>query len=201
MSAAPQPEVAVVWAQTPDRVIGRDGTMPWHVPEDLAHFQALTRGHPVVMGRRTWESFPPRSRPLPDRTNIVVSRSMTRTDEAVSGARAAGCLPVPDLDSGLRAAARADGGDLIWVIGGATLYEPALETATRAEVTVIDVAADGDTHAPVLDDDWRLESADPAPGGWHAAADGTRYRFESWYRVPPPTGSDDTSPATQTEGA
>ena len=79
-----EPVIAMIWAQTPGRVIGRDGTMPWHVPEDLAHFRAHTHGHPVIMGRRTWESFPARFRPLPGRTNIVVSRTLTATEEALS---------------------------------------------------------------------------------------------------------------------
>ena len=68
------PVVGMIWAQTVDGVIGRDGTMPWHLPEDLAHFRRTTQGHPVIMGRRTWESFPEKYRPLPGRTNIVVSR-------------------------------------------------------------------------------------------------------------------------------
>ena len=77
-----EPVIAMIWAQNPGRVIGRDGTMPWHVPEDLARFRAHTHGHPVIMGRRTWESFPARFRPLPGRTNIVVSRTLTATEEA-----------------------------------------------------------------------------------------------------------------------
>ena len=84
-----EPVIAMIWAQTPERVIGRDGTMPWHVPEDLAHFRAHTHGHPVIMGRRTWESFPARFRPLPGRTNIVVSRTLTATEEAGAELRAA----------------------------------------------------------------------------------------------------------------
>ena len=66
--------IALIWAQTPTGVIGRDGTLPWHVPEDMAHFRDLTRGHPVIMGRGTWDSLPPRFRPLPDRDNIVLTR-------------------------------------------------------------------------------------------------------------------------------
>ena len=75
---APRQTVGMIWAQTPDRVIGRDGTMPWHLPEDLAHFKEHTLGHPVIMGRRTWESFPERFRPLPGRTNIVITSSPGR---------------------------------------------------------------------------------------------------------------------------
>lgn len=69
-----QPIVGMIWAQTNQGVIGADGGMPWHLPEDMAHFKRVTLGHPVVMGRRTWESFPDKFRPLPERTNIVVTR-------------------------------------------------------------------------------------------------------------------------------
>ena len=183
-SARPRrdPVVAMIWAQTPDRVIGRDGTMPWHVPEDLAHFRRLTQGYPVIMGRRTWESFPTAFRPLPGRTNNVVSRSLTATPEAGRELRAAGAVVVPDFGAGLAAAAEADGLDLVWVIGGATLYEQALDVATRAEITVIASDEDGDTHAPALDERWRLVAADPAPGGWHTSRSGLGHRFERWER-------------------
>ena len=70
--------LGLVWAQARGGVIGKDGGMPWHVPEDLAHFKAVTSGHPVIMGRRTWESFPARFRPLPGRRNIVVTGSPSR---------------------------------------------------------------------------------------------------------------------------
>src|SRR6186997_2452356 len=66
--------LGVVWAQTSTGVIGRDGGMPWRLPEDMRHFTRLTTGHPVIMGRKTWESFPDQYRPLPGRTNIVITR-------------------------------------------------------------------------------------------------------------------------------
>lgn len=175
--------VAMIWAQTPDGVIGADGTMPWSVPEDLARFRAQTHGHPVIMGRRTWESFPERFRPLPGRTNIVVSRTLTATDDAGADLRAAGAAVVPDFGAALAAAAEADGLDLVWVIGGATLYEQALDVATRAEITVIDTDTAGDTWAPALDGRWRLVAADPEPEGWHTSSSGLPYRFETWERA------------------
>ncbi|MCV7631485.1 dihydrofolate reductase [Micrococcus luteus] len=177
-----EPVIAMIWAQTPERVIGRDGTMPWHVPEDLAHFRAHTHGHPVIMGRRTWESFPARFRPLPGRTNIVVSRTLTATEEAGAELRAAGAVVVPDFGAALAAAAEADGCDTVWVIGGATLYEQALDVASRAEVTVIDADVDGDTHAPLLDARWRRTAVDPSPDAWLDSASGPRHRFERWER-------------------
>ena len=75
--------LGAIWAQTDAGIIGRDGDMPWYAPEDLAHFKKVTLGAPVIMGRRTWESFPPRFRPLPGRTNIVISRSVPRRKNAM----------------------------------------------------------------------------------------------------------------------
>ncbi|NUL49249.1 dihydrofolate reductase [Cellulosimicrobium funkei] len=158
----------MIWAQTPDRVIGADGTMPWHLPEDLAHFKEITRGHPVIMGRRTWDSFPEQFRPLPGRTNIVVSRRQ----ETVRSMREAGAVVVPGFQEALEAAGEADGLDLIWVIGGATLYEQALDVATLAEITVIDTDVTGDTHAPALDGQWTRTAVQEHDG----------YRFERWER-------------------
>jgi dihydrofolate reductase len=69
-----RPRIGLIWAQARGGVIGKDGTMPWHLPEDLAHFKRTTLSHPVIMGRKTWESLPPRFRPLPGRANLVVTR-------------------------------------------------------------------------------------------------------------------------------
>jgi len=167
----------MVWAQTPDRVIGADGALPWHVPEDLAHFRELTHGHPVIMGRRTWESFPEKYRPLPGRTNIVVSRRAS-TAEALRGT---GAVVVPGFQEALEAAHEADGLDLVWVIGGATLFEQALDVATLAELTVIETDAEGDTVAPALDGRWTRTAVDPGTGT-HLSRTGLRYRYERWER-------------------
>lgn len=166
--------IGMIWAQTPDRVIGADGSMPWHLPEDLAHFRDRTHGHPVIMGRRTWDSFPEKFRPLPGRTNIVVSRRQQSADAM----RAAGAVVVPGFQEALEAASEADGLDLIWVIGGATLYEQALDVATLAEITVIETDAAGDTYAPALDGQWTRTSLEE-----HRTGSGTGYRFERWERA------------------
>jgi dihydrofolate reductase len=102
------PVIGMIWAQTENGVIGRDGGIPWHVPEDMAHFRATTTGHPVIMGRRTWESFPEKFRPLPDRTNIVLSRS---------GTDLPGAVVVDSLDAALEAAQAGPGAEEIWIIG------------------------------------------------------------------------------------
>lgn len=178
--------VGMIWAQALNGVIGDDGTMPWHVPEDLKHFRAVTVDHPVVMGRRTWESFPEKFRPLPDRTNILVSRTLTM-DEAIAAAQAPGAVVVPDFQTGMNAAVEADGLDQVWVIGGGSIYEQALDVATVVERTVFNLAPDGDTHAPELDESWQKVSSEPA-SGWNVSSTGTEYRFERWERA---EGSDD----------
>jgi dihydrofolate reductase len=167
----------MIWAQSPDRVIGADGTLPWHVPEDLNHFRELTLGHPVIMGRRTWESFPEKFRPLPGRTNIVVSRRRSAAEQM----RQAGAVVVPGFQEALEAAQEADGLDLVWVIGGASLFEQALDVATLAEITVIETDAEGDTFAPELDQRWTRTAVDP-PAGTHPSRTGPGYRYERWER-------------------
>ncbi|MDF2992213.1 MAG: dihydrofolate reductase [Microbacterium sp.] len=160
--------IGLVWAEAHDGVIGADGGMPWHVPEDMEHFRTVTGSSDVVMGRRTWESLPARFRPLPGRRNIVV----TRSDEwAAEGAERAS-----SLDDAL-ALAR---GDEVWVIGGGRLYADAIHRADVLEVTRLDVAVDGDTFAPSVAG-WRRDAVDPAEG-WHASRTGIRYRFETYRR-------------------
>ncbi|MDQ1083503.1 MULTISPECIES: dihydrofolate reductase [Microbacterium] len=158
--------VGLVWAQADGGVIGADGGMPWHVPEDLAHFRQVTGASDVIMGRRTWESLPPRFRPLPGRRNIVVTRS---PDWNADGAE-----PAASLDAAL-ALAR---GDTVWIIGGGRLYAEAVHRADVIELTRLDLAVDGDTYAPAIDG-WERDAADPAEG-WHTSSSGIRYRFETY---------------------
>ncbi|MBB3156522.1 dihydrofolate reductase [Microbacterium proteolyticum] len=157
--------LGLVWAQAHDGVIGADGGMPWHVPEDMAHFRAVTGSSDVIMGRRTWESLPPRFRPLPGRRNIVVTRS---ADWAADGAQRAA-----SLDDALALAT----GDEVWVIGGGRLYAEAILRADVIELTRLDLAVEGDTFAPSLDG-WSTVSGDPADG-WHTSTSGIRYRFDT----------------------
>lgn len=161
--------VGLVWAQAHGGVIGADGGMPWRVPEDLAHFRAVTGESDVIMGRRTWESLPPRFRPLPGRRNIVVTGSDEWTDEGADRASS--------LDDAL---ARA-GGDDVWVIGGGRLYAEAIHRADLVELTRLDLEVVGDTHAPSIDG-WTLVTADPVQG-WHTSRSGIRYRFETYRRA------------------
>ena len=158
--------IGLVWAEARGGVIGADGGMPWHVPEDLAHFKQVTAGAPVIMGRKTWESLPERFRPLPGRRNIVVTRSDDWAHDGVDTAAS--------LDDALRRA-EVDAPDRIWVIGGGGLFREAIGRADRLEVTELDLDVDGDTFAPDRSS-WRPAATDPGEG-WHASRSGIRYRF------------------------
>ena len=127
----------MVWAQARGGVIGADGGLPWHLPEDLALFRRLTTGATVVMGRRTWESLPERFRPLPGRRNVVLTSDRRWVAE---GAHAAGSVDEVLTEHGT-----------CWVIGGGAVYAEFLPHADRLVVTDVDVEVDGDTWAPVVD--------------------------------------------------
>ena len=158
--------LGLIWAQSTSGVIGRDGGIPWRLPEDQARFKELTMGHTVVMGRLTWESLPAKVRPLPGRRNVVVTRQAGRAAE--------GAEVVASLEDALT-------GDDVWVIGGAQIYALALPIATRCEVTEVDIdlrREDDDVVAPVLDETW-LGTA----GEWLTSSSGLRYRFDSYKRT------------------
>jgi len=171
------PLVGLIWAQTTNGVIGKDGGMPWHLPEDLAHFKQTTSGHPVIMGRRTWESFPARYRPLPGRTNIVISRSPQHRAALEAG----GAVVVDSLPLALAEARRHPGAEELWIIGGGEIFRVAEDQANAAVVTVIDIESDGDTFAPPLGPGWVLDGVCP-DAGWDTGANGTRYRIARWSR-------------------
>ncbi|ADG74426.1 Dihydrofolate reductase [Cellulomonas flavigena DSM 20109] len=160
--------IGLVWAQTPEGVIGDAGAIPWHVPEDMAHFREVTAGGTVVMGRATWESLPQRFRPLPGRRNVVLSR-----DAAYD---APGATVLDDLETALHSA------EDVWVIGGGAVYAATLDRADRLEVTVVDLDVPGDTRAPTIGPGWRRASGGPDTP-WLVSRTATRYRFDSWVRV------------------
>ena len=157
----------MVWAQADGGVIGVDGALPWHLPEDLRLFRALTLDSTVVMGRRTWDSLPPRFRPLPGRRNVVLSSTL---DAAQPGAEV-----VRSLDDVLALA-----GDP-WVIGGGALYRALLPHAAEVVVTEVDVVLPGDTWAPALDADWVRGRRLPAEG-WSRSSSGLRFAVSHWTR-------------------
>lgn len=178
MSAA----VGVIWAQTPDRVIGRHGTMPWHVPEDMAYFKTVTAGCPVIMGRKTWESLPERFRPLPGRSNIVVTRNTSRAAELAQQ----GALTASSLEDAVALGQEQAGESCaVWIMGGGAIYAEAVEKgiAQLASVTVLDLDIEGDTFAPELDPAaWELAGSAQGLGKWDTSESGVRYRFETYAR-------------------
>jgi dihydrofolate reductase len=155
--------IALVVAYSANRVIGRDGGLPWHLSGDLKRFKELTTGGTVVMGRRTYESLPDRFRPLPDRRNVIVT-----SDAAY---RAGGADVVTDLDAALA-------GDC-FVIGGGELFAQVLPRADRVYATELEAAIDGDTFFPELPAaEWRCaERSEPVVEGGHT------YRFVVYDRV------------------
>jgi dihydrofolate reductase len=157
--------VGLIWAQSTSGVIGRDGGIPWRLPEDQARFKDITMGRTVVMGRLTWESLPSKVRPLPGRKNVVLTR---QADYMADGAHV-----VPTLQDALT-------DDITWVIGGEQIYGLALPIATRCEVTEVEIDVprdDGDAVAPVLDEAWV-----GTEGEWLTSSTGLRYRFFSYVR-------------------
>jgi len=134
----------MIYARARNGVIGNLGQLPWHLPEDLAHFKRTTLGQPVVMGRVTWESLPEKFRPLPGRSNVVVSR---QTSFSAAGAQLASSLEA--------AMALFPTTEIIWLIGGAQLYAKGLSLASQIVVTEIDADYEGDAFAPLISsNDW-----------------------------------------------
>ena len=135
-------KLSIIVAMSNNRVIGRDNTMPWHLPADLRHFKHITLGKPILMGRKTYESI---GRPLPERHNIVITRDNSYTTP--------GCTVVHSIDAALQTAA---GSDEVMVIGGAEFYRQVLPQVDTIYLTQIHAELEGDTFFPVLDDaNWR----------------------------------------------
>jgi dihydrofolate reductase len=132
MSAA----LALVVAMTPKRVIGKDGDMPWHIPEDLKHFRRVTMGHAIIMGRKTHESI---GRALPRRPNIVITRNRSAVFP--------GCDVVHSLEAAIELA-RAGGDEEPRIVGGGAIYELALPLATKLFLSEVGLDVDGDTYFP-----------------------------------------------------
>ncbi|PYY48824.1 dihydrofolate reductase [Curtobacterium sp. MCBD17_023] len=165
----PRPNVGLIWARTTRGVIGHRGDMPWHLPEDLKHFSEVTRGRVVIMGHRTWDSLPARSRPLPQRRNIVLTR---RADWGARGV---------EVHHDLRSAFDTD--EEVWVIGGGQVYSEALPYASRICETLIDLDVPGDTMAPELGREWKEQEEELRRGRtWLKSKTGLRFRFTEWSR-------------------
>ena len=142
-------QLNLIYARAANGVIGKDGQMPWHLPEDLAHFKQLTTGCPVIMGRKTWDSLPARFRPLPGRCNIVVTR---QKDWHENGAQRSSSMG--------EALQLCEPSDTVWVMGGAQIYALALPLADAVEVTEIERDYVGDAYAPELGSEWVEKTRD-----------------------------------------
>jgi dihydrofolate reductase len=163
-------QINLIWAEAHNHVIGLNGVMPWHLPEDLAHLKRATLGATVIMGRKTWESIPTKFRPLPNRRNIVVSRQA----DFLAGQVGIDVRAAPSLQAALDIASQQEP---VWIIGGAQIYAQALPLASKIVVTEIDADFAGDAFAPVLDSSW-IESTRES----HTAANGLRYTFITYLR-------------------
>ena len=166
--------VGLIWAEAAGGVIGAEGGMPWHVPEDLAHFKEITHGAPVIMGRKTLESFPG-GHPLKDRRNIVLTRDADFAREGVE--------TVHSVEGALEAVADED---VAWVIGGGAVYEQFLPYCYEAEITHNHVIHPADTFFPNLDENPEWEAVDhqgECTVGEGQGDVGLRYEFVTYRRV------------------
>jgi dihydrofolate reductase len=149
------------------KAVGKEGALLWHLPDDLAHFKKITSGHPVIMGRKTWESLPPRFRPLTNRINIVVTSNPTYD--------ASGATVVNSLRDAFNIPDTGATGDTVFVIGGGILYKEALPYADTLYLTLVESAAEGDAFFPPYESDFSLQS--------EIMGEGTpQHRFTIWKR-------------------
>jgi len=158
----------LIYARASNGTIGKEGQMPWHLPEDLAHFKRVTLGQPVIMGRKTWDSLPARFRPLPGRLNIVITRQ--------SDWQAEGALRSNSIEGAMRLCGDAPDA---WIMGGAEIYRQAEPLASTAVVTEIERDYDGDAFAPELGESWQ-----PIQRESLVAASGLAYSFVTYQRNP-----------------
>lgn len=155
--------INLILARAANGVIGLDGAMPWHLPEDMAHFKRQTAGAPVIMGRKTWDSIPPRFRPLAGRRNIVVTR---HAEWQAEGAERAG-----SLEEAIALCERGQATEA-WVMGGAQIYAEAEPLAQRVVLTEIDRDYEGDAWAPEFGAGWQQTARES-----HVAANGLPFSF------------------------
>lgn len=160
------PTFEAIVAMDEGRVIGINGTIPWRLPEDLKRFSALTRGHTVLMGRKTFESLPPKYRPLPDRMNVVISRTASgwtgvkvfRSIEEFLGAIERSEITLPSSQ--------------VWIVGGAQVYRETMPLWSAVELTRVAGKHDGDTYFPEFESDFECVGREDHPG----------FAFERWVR-------------------
>jgi dihydrofolate reductase len=157
----------LIYARARNGTIGQNNQMPWHLPEDLAHFKRVTLGQPVIMGRKTWDSLPARFRPLPGRVNIVITRQ--------ADWQAEGAWRATSIEDAMRLC-----GDVpdAWIMGGAEIYRQAEPLASTAVVTEIDADFEGDAFAPTLSPAWQETARES-----HVAASGLAFSFVTYHQT------------------
>ena len=161
-------KLKLIYARAANGVIGFNNQMPWHLPEDLAHFKRTTLGCPVLMGRKTWDSIPAKFRPLPGRANLVITRQ--------AAWQAEGAHVVHTLEEGLTLAlAHCPEGKDLWVMGGAEIYAQAAPLAEEAVVTEIEADFEGDAYAPPLSASWHEMSRES-----HVSTTGLKFSFVTY---------------------
>lgn len=169
--------IVLIAAVARNGVIGRDGDMPWYIPSDFAHFKRTTMSKPMVMGRKQFESV---GKPLPGRTNIVVTRQDDYQPDGV--------LVINDVSAALEHAstiAKADGADEVMVVGGGEIYRQTIEVADRLIISHVDRDIDGDVSFPVIDPDvWKVAEEWPVTPN---ERDGAPYKIKVYHRFAPVT--------------
>ena len=170
-------KIKLIYAASLNRYIGKDGTIPWHIPEDLQRFKELTQGHYLVMGRKTWESLP--TRPLKGRSSIVLSHTGNFQDFHHA---AHNNHPLPAFFN----ECQLDPTDKVyWIIGGESIFKAALPYADEVHETVVDKAVEGDTEAPSFEDLSRAGfGANAIDGEWRTSVSGERYGYLVWHKSP-----------------
>ena len=156
--------ISLIAAMSHNRVIGRDNDLPWKLPDDMKFFQRTTKGHVVIMGRKNYDSLPPSYKPLPNRTNVILTRQ--------KGYEAEDCVVFDNLDSALNFS-RKEGEQEAFVIGGGQVYEQAIAKSDRIYLTEIKAEIDGDTFFPKFGADWKEISREH-----HSADERHQYAFD-----------------------
>jgi dihydrofolate reductase len=169
MKNLPSPLISAIVAMAENRVIGKNNQLPWRLPADLKHFKAITTGHLILMGRKTYESI---GRPLPNRLNVIITRDNTL--------QAPGCVVVTSFEEALQQAASAKQHE-IFIIGGASVYQQLLPYVQRLYLTIIHDVIDGDTYFPLLNqEDWQEIERKPHT---REAENPYDYSFLIWDRI------------------
>lgn len=167
-----KPKIGLIWAQNQKLVIGANNAIPWYIPEDLKHFNQVTSGSTLIMGKATWFSLPPAFRPLPNRRNLVLSSDLSWE------------APGAEVFSSFNTAFASVATEWVWVIGGSSVYSTSLMFADRLEVTQVNLPdVTGDTFAPVISHYFNKEKGTPASDEWLISPSSKiEYRFETYVR-------------------